>query len=116
VTVSASKNASSAVTGTSPDAVLAVYVSPRAGRTEIAGEREGALWIKLAAPPVDGAANEALVRFLAGRLDVAGSRVRIAAGANAHRKRVRIEGLSLDEVEQRLGRRTTRQLPASKAG
>src|SRR5437763_48285 len=51
-------------------AVLAVYVTPRAGRNEIVGEREGAWWVKLAAPPVEGAANQALISLLADRLGV----------------------------------------------
>ncbi|MGH2367303.1 MAG: DUF167 domain-containing protein, partial [Chloroflexota bacterium] len=50
------------------DVILAVYVTPRAGRSEVVGERDGALWVRLAAPPVEGAANRALVDLLAQRL------------------------------------------------
>jgi hypothetical protein len=84
------------------EAVIAVYVTPRAGRTEITGEREGALWIRLAAPPVEGAANEALVRFLAARLGVPRSAVTLLAGASGRRKRVRVIGLDLAAVRSKL--------------
>jgi uncharacterized protein (TIGR00251 family) len=83
-------------------AVIVVYVTPRAGRTEVAGEREGALWIKLAAPPVEGAANEALLRFLAARLGVPHSAVTLLSGATGRRKRVRIAGLDSATARERL--------------
>jgi uncharacterized protein (TIGR00251 family) len=81
---------------------IPVYATPRAGRTEIAGTREGALWVRLAAPPVGGAANEALVRFLARRLGVAPGDLRLLSGATGRRKRVRV-GLPVAVVRQRLG-------------
>lgn len=82
---------------------LAVYVTPRAGRSEIAGEREGALWVRLAAPPVEGKANAALVDLLARRLGVSKGDVQIVAGATGRHKRVRVAGLAADVVRQRLG-------------
>jgi uncharacterized protein (TIGR00251 family) len=80
-----------------------VRVQPRASRTELAGLRGDALKIRLAAPPVDGAANEALVRFLAARLEVPRSAVRIEAGAAGRSKVVAVAGLSADTAAGRLG-------------
>jgi uncharacterized protein (TIGR00251 family) len=81
---------------------IPVYVTPRAGRTEIAGVREGALWVHLAAPPVRGAANDTLVRYLAGRLGVARGDLRLLSGATGRRKRLMV-GLPVAVVRQRLG-------------
>ena len=83
--------------------MLNVRVTPRAGRDEIAGWREGVLQVRLRAPPVEGQANEALRRLLAKRLDVAPSAVEIVAGASSRSKWVRVEGLSEDEARSRLG-------------
>lgn len=82
-----------------------VRVQPRASRNEIAGVADGALRIRLHAPPVDGAANDALVDFLAERLAVSRRGVRIAAGATSRTKTIEIEGISVQDVE-RLGDET----------
>jgi uncharacterized protein (TIGR00251 family) len=74
-------------------------VIPRAKRTEIAGRRGGALLVRLAAPPVDGAANEALLAFLAERLGIAKRRIAIVRGAASREKTIAIEGLSAAEIE-----------------
>lgn len=84
--------------------ILPVYATPRAGRTEIAGERDGALWLRLAAPPVEGAANDELLDFLARQLDVPRRALAIVAGAGSRHKRVRIAGLTPPAVRQRLWR------------
>ena len=75
-----------------------VRLQPRASRDEIVGVANGALRIRLHAPPVDGAANEALVRFLANRLDVARSAVRILAGATSRTKTVEVDGVSAGAI------------------
>jgi uncharacterized protein (TIGR00251 family) len=82
---------------------LQVYVQPRASRNELAGIHDGRLRIRLAAPPVEGAANEALLRFLADRLEVPRSAVRIVAGVSSRRKRVVVTGLSPTLAERLLG-------------
>ena len=59
---------------------------------------DGCIKIRLAAPPVDGAANAALIEFVAERLGIARSRVRIVSGQSARRKRLEIDGMTLAEV------------------
>jgi uncharacterized protein (TIGR00251 family) len=71
-----------------------VRLQPRASADEIVGVANGALRIRLHAPPVDGAANEALVRFLADRLDVPRAAVRIRAGATSRTKTVEVDGVT----------------------
>jgi uncharacterized protein (TIGR00251 family) len=82
--------------------VLVVRVTPRAGRDEIAGWQGDELRVRLRAPPVDGRANEALVRLLASSLAVPRSSIELVTGATARVKRLRIEGLSAAELRQRL--------------
>jgi uncharacterized protein (TIGR00251 family) len=70
-------------------------VQPRASRTEVAGLHGDEIRIRLAAPPVDGAANEALIRFVAERLGVARARVAIIAGETARSKTVSVNGVTV---------------------
>ena len=85
------------------DVVVDVRVIPRAKKTQLAGVREGAVLIRLAAPPVEGAANEALVAFLATILDLPRRNIRIISGEHARHKRVSIAGAHADAVRSRLG-------------
>ena len=78
----------------SAGAVLEVLVQPRASRTRVVGEHDGRLKIQLAAPPVDGEANAALLAFLADALGVKRADVTLLAGETGRRKRVRIAGLA----------------------
>jgi uncharacterized protein len=78
--------------------LLNVRVVPRAGKTEMAGERGGALVVRVAAAPVEGAANEALVEFFARALRVPRRAVVILSGARGRRKRIAIAGVTLDDV------------------
>ncbi len=75
-----------------------VVVAPRASREAVLGVHDGALKIALTAPPVDGAANEALVAFLARALGVAKRDVRIASGQTGRRKRLEVDGASAEAV------------------
>ncbi|HMA39060.1 MAG TPA: DUF167 domain-containing protein [Gemmatimonadales bacterium] len=75
---------------------LVLHVVPRAKVTEVAGRHGDAIRVRLAAPPVDGAANEELVRFLAERLDVPRSAVAIVRGASARRKTVAVDGVTTE--------------------
>ena len=70
-----------------------LVVVPRASRTAVAGELDGRLKLQVAAPPVDGAANKQIVRFLSKKLKVGRSAVSIISGDTGRRKRVLIEGL-----------------------
>ena len=79
-----------------------VRAQPRATKTVLAGEIEGALKIKIAAPPVDGAANEELIRFLAKVFAVPRRAVTILSGATAKNKIVRLHGLTAAQFETRL--------------
>jgi hypothetical protein len=81
---------------------LRVRVQPRASRDALSGEREGALVIRLTAPPVEGAANEALVRFLGKALGVAPSAVRVVSGATGRNKVVSVAGLDAATARERL--------------
>ena len=82
---------------------FAVRVQPRASRTAIAGVVGDALKVSLAAPPVDGKANEALIRFLADWLDVPRASVEIASGEASRNKVVRVSGVTAEFVRSRLG-------------
>jgi len=86
-----------------PDEVsLQVRVTPRSSRDEVIGWRDVTLLLRLKAPPVDGQANEALVRFLARRLGLTLADVAIVSGASSRTKRLRLRGLSLEELHTRL--------------
>jgi uncharacterized protein (TIGR00251 family) len=77
---------------------ISIYVQPRASKTAIAGMHDGSIKIRLAAPPVDGAANAALIEFIAERVGVARSRVRLVSGASSRRKVIEIEGVEAATV------------------
>ncbi len=79
-------------------ATLIVHVVPRARTTSLVGRHGDALKIRLAAPPVDGAANDELVRFLAERLSLPRASVTIAAGRNGRRKTVKVIGMEVAAV------------------
>ena len=79
----------------SGDAItLTLHIQPGAKKTEVAGEHGDALKIRLAAPPVDGKANAALLEFIADRLDVAKSAVTLKSGQTSRRKVVGVGGVS----------------------
>ncbi|MGZ5437070.1 MAG: DUF167 domain-containing protein [Pyrinomonadaceae bacterium] len=78
---------------------FAVRVAPRASRGEISGEHEGALRVRIAAPPVDGAANRELTRVIAKALKVPQNAVEIIAGTNSKNKTVRVQGADAATLE-----------------
>jgi uncharacterized protein (TIGR00251 family) len=89
---------------------LVVHVQPRAARTGIAGRYGDGIKVRLAAPPVDGAANAALIRFLAEILRRPQAAIRLTAGMTARRKTVEVAGIGVAEAGRRLG------LPEAGAG
>jgi len=80
-----------------------VRVQPRASRTEITGEHAGAVKLRIAAPPVDGKANEECRRFLAKLLGVSASLVEIVSGESSRDKVIRIHKVSAERVSEALG-------------
>jgi uncharacterized protein (TIGR00251 family) len=84
-----------------PDrAEIVVRVIPRSKNTEITGERDGALVVRVAAPPVEGAANEALVDFFSSR--VPRRAIRIVSGEHGRLKRIAIEGFTPTQLRDLL--------------
>jgi uncharacterized protein len=81
---------------------ITVKVQPRAKVTRVAGRVENAYRLQVAAPPVDGKANDACVAFMADVAGVAKSRVRIVSGLSSRMKVVEVEGIGQEEMERRL--------------
>ena len=79
---------------------FAVRIVPRASRTGVAGEHEGALRVRVAAPPVEGAANAELIRFVAKLLGVASRDVEIVSGQASKMKLLRVRGTTGASVER----------------
>jgi uncharacterized protein (TIGR00251 family) len=79
-----------------------LHVQPRAARTELAGLHGGALKVRLSAPPVDGAANDALIRFIALRLGVPQRAVTLERGTSSREKTVKVEGIAVDAARAAL--------------
>ena len=77
---------------------FAVRVQPRASRTEVDGTHGDALKVRVNAPPVDGAANEAVVAMLAERLGIPRGSVRVLSGHRSRRKIIEIEGLGAESI------------------
>ncbi len=91
------------VPGRRPGCRIAVAAVPRASRTSVEGIRAGAVRVRLAAPPVEGAANETLRRFLADRLGVTVADVVIARGQSGRRKLVDVAGIDAAGARRLLG-------------
>jgi len=81
-----------------PSATVSVRVVPRSSKEGVAGFEGGVVRIRLNAPPVEGQANEALVRFLSKALGVPKSRVVLVAGGKGRNKIVRVEGITREAL------------------
>ena len=80
--------------------ILRVQVAPRSSRSEVVGEHNGALRVRLAAPPVDGAANDELIHVLAKTFKVSRNAVTILSGHSSRLKQVSIEGVTQSALEK----------------
>jgi uncharacterized protein (TIGR00251 family) len=86
-----------------PDGLqIRLHVQPRAKRCEISGVHNGALKIKVTAPPVDNAANRAVIEYLADRLGIPKSKLAILSGARSREKNLRVHGMSPEEFQKQL--------------
>jgi uncharacterized protein len=86
-----------------PSTLLTVRLTPRAARERLAPGPDGGLVARVTAPPVDGAANDALCRLVAKAAGVAPSRVRVVRGQRAREKVVRVDGVDEATVRARIG-------------
>ena len=83
--------------------LIRVYVSPRASSNKVIGAHNGEVKIALTAPPVEGAANKALVEFLAKALSLPKSSISITSGETSRHKTLRADGIGVDATAQKLG-------------
>jgi len=83
-----------------------VQVVPRSSRSEVAGEHNGSLRVRVSSPPVEGAANKELTQVLAKAFNVSRSAVNIVSGQNSRLKQVSIEGASSSSLSELLGETT----------
>jgi uncharacterized protein YggU (UPF0235/DUF167 family) len=86
-----------------PSSLLSVRLTPRAARERLAAGPDGGYVAHVTAPPVDGAANDALRRLVAKAAGVAPSRVTVVRGQRSRQKVVRVDGLAEAELRARIG-------------
>lgn len=82
------------------DITFSVRVQPRASRSGVAGEMDGALKVRLNSPPVDGEANDELVRLLAKIFSIPRARITLLSGQTSRSKLIRLEGVSAESFEE----------------
>ena len=82
--------------------LICINVQPRASRTGIVGIQADALKIKLTSPPVEGAANSLLIKFISKELGIAKSRIKLKSGEKSRQKKIIIEGMSEKEFLEKL--------------
>ncbi len=85
---------------------FSVRVVPRASKSEIVGEHDGALRVRIASPPVDGAANAELIKLLAKQFGVSKSNVEIIGGQTSKTKQIRITGITSEQIASVLKAKT----------
>jgi len=82
--------------------VIQLHIQPRAKRSEISGVFNGALKVKITAPPVDDAANRAIIEFMSSRLGISKSKLSILSGSRSRDKILQIKSLSREDFQKRL--------------
>ena len=82
---------------------ISIQAQPRSSRTEVVSEQDGWLKLRVAGPPVDGAANDEIIGWLSKRTRVAKNQIEFLSGERGRRKVVLIRGVTADEVRQALG-------------
>jgi hypothetical protein len=87
-----------------PEATFGVLLSPRAARDEVGPMSDGVVRVRVTRPPADGEANRALIHALARALDLPPSAIALVAGSRSRHKRIRVAGLDIDAVAERLSR------------
>lgn len=80
-----------------------LYARPRASRTKIAGLHGGRVKIQISAPPVDGAANDEVIAFLAKKLDLRKSDIELTSGQSGKRKTIVAHGIGAAQTKEKLG-------------
>lgn len=83
--------------------IIRVYVAPRSSVNKVVGEHNGALKVALTAPPVEGAANKALLEFLSKILGVPKAAVALVSGETSRNKSVAVAGIGEEEAVRKLG-------------
>ncbi|HYP20580.1 MAG TPA: DUF167 domain-containing protein [Chloroflexia bacterium] len=91
---------------------IRVFVAPRSSANKVVGEHNGAIKVALTAPPVEGAANKSLVEFLAKLLGVPRSSVSLVSGETSRQKMVKVLGISVEQVVEKLTVDVTKKTPA----
>lgn len=86
------------------DIYIKVHANPKSSKNQIVGWKEDVLYIKITAPPVEGAANEAIIRFLAKELGLKKNQVSLASGDKSREKRFLIKGADPDRIKSVLGK------------
>lgn len=84
------------------DSLLKLHVTPRGSKNEVTGWRDDTLCVKITAPPVEGAANSAIVKFIADSLGVRKSQVELVSGEKSREKVLKITGISDSDIRARL--------------
>ena len=91
------------IDGDSADSfIIALHCQPGAKKTEVQGEHDGRLKLRLAAPPVEGKANEALIQWLSKTLDIRRANIELLAGDLSRLKRVRVQGITAEQIKTSL--------------